>query len=186
MRIIAAFFFLITLTAHAEESGIFGFVFGKALNLPECPHVTVSGSGMKQYDSAVSSTCIQDAHSLRGYGQPVREITFSPKEYPLIVKNGRVFPLEENGKLIGIHFLTPGVASQDIVMQQLMEKFGKPDLIKPLPVPNNSGAAFSPLEAHWHTPGQLSVTFYGTRGRMDFGEVFVDLPRAELLRQMWK
>ncbi len=186
MKVIAAILFFVTLSAHAEEPGIFGFVFGNTLNLPECPYRIISGASTKQYDSAVSSTCIRDAHSLRGYGQPVREITFSPKECPSIVKNGRAFPLESSGKLIGIHFLTPGVESQELVMQQLVEKFGKPNLIKNLPVKNSSSAIFSSIEAHWRTSGQLSVTYYGTNGRMDYGEVFVDSPMAAMLRQTWK
>lgn len=184
MKAIAVILLLVTLTAHADEQSIFGFVFGKPLNLPECPYKTVSGSSMKLYEILVPSTCVKDAHALNGYGQPVREITFSQKESPLIVKNWRAFPLEANGSLIGFHFLTQGVETQDLVMRQLLEKFGKPKSVEKQPVQNSFGATFSSIEAHWQT-GQLSITFYGTRGRIDYGEVFIDLPMAVELRKTW-
>jgi hypothetical protein len=184
MKAIAAILLCVTLTAHADEPGIFGFVFGKPLDLPECPYKTVGGSRMKLYEILVPSTCIQDAHALNGYGKPVREITFSQKEGPLIVKNWRAFPLEANGNLIGFHFLTRGVETQDVVMQQLVEKFGKPVSIERRAIQNSFGAAYSSIEAHWQaTP--LSVTFFSTRGRIDTGEVFVDLPTAVDLRKTW-
>lgn len=184
MKVIAAIFSLVSITAYADEPSIFGFVFGKPLNLPECPYKTDSGSKIKPYEILVPSTCVQDAHALNGYGQPVRQITFSQKENPLIVKNWRAWPLEADGNLIGFHFLTQGIDTQDLVMQRLVEKFGKPQSVERRPVQNSFGAVYSSIEAHWQA-GQLSVTFHSTRGRLDSGEVFVDLPMAVDLRKTW-
>jgi hypothetical protein len=48
----------------------------------------------------------------------------------------------------------------------------------PLPVQNSFGAVYEAIVAEWQV-GQVSVIFHSTRGgRLDFGEVYVDLPAA--------
>lgn len=182
----AIIFLTATFAAKADDLTIFGFELGKPLTLPECPiESLISEPGHKLYKTVVPVTCIQDAHPLDGYGQPVREITFSLKDCPLIVKNWRAFPLEEEGNLIGFHFLTTGIASQDVVMQQLQKKYGKPTSIKKNAVQNGFGATFETINAQWQT-GKVTVTFHGTLDRLGTGEVFVDLPAAVKLRKSWE
>lgn len=175
---------LATSTAFAADASVFGFELGKPLVLPECPYRTISGSPMKLYGLTPPMTCAQDAHELNGYGQPVREIVFSEKEAPPIVKNWRFFALEVGGNLVGIHFITDGAAAQPAVMATLEQKYGKPELSKTHSVQNSLGAQFDAIDAKWHA-GPVRVTYMGVLDRVDVGQVYVDLPEAVELRKSW-
>jgi len=175
---------LISPAAFAETQSIFGFVLGEAINLPECSYDGFAGN-TKIYDAFPPRTCVQDAAPLRGYANPPRRIVFSKDEMPPIVKNWRMFILESAGRLIGVHFLTDGVDTQELVLNKLTEKYGQATKVDRLPVQNRMGARFQSIEARWKLPG-LVVTFTSTLNNLDSGEVFVDLPQASALREAWK
>lgn len=175
---------LMTGTAFAADTSIFGFELGKPLVLPECPYRTFGGSAMKVYDSIPASTCVQDAHELNGYGEPVREIVFSEKEAPAIVKNWRAFALEVGGNLVGFHFITGGAAAQSAVIAALQQKYGKPEFLKKHTVQNGYGAEFEAVDTRWQV-GSVRVTYMSVLDRIDSGQVYVDLPEAVVLRESW-
>ena len=175
---------LVTATACAADTTIFGFELGKPLVLPECPHKTLGSIPRKMYSAIPPMTCAQDAHELNGYGKPVREIVFSEKETPSIVKNWRAFPLEVGGNLVGFHFITDGAEAQSAVMAALQKKYGKPEYSKTHGVQNSFGAQFDAVDASWHS-GPVQVMYMGVLDRVDVGQVYIDLPEAVELRRSW-
>jgi hypothetical protein len=171
-------------TASAQTESIFGFELGKPLALADCPFRLSPISQTKSYEVTTPTTCIKDAHTLNGYGQEVRKIKFSESDKPLIVKYGRAYPLEANGVLIGLHFLTQGLDLQDVALDQPTQKYGKPTTIKKAIVQNAMGATFESINASWRLKG-VNVTFDGLAGQVDYGEVYIDLPQATELRSSW-
>ena len=169
--------------SFSQPLSIFGFEFGKPISLPECPYKLYGGS--KSYEIFPPTTCIQDAHALNGYGQPVRRITFSKQESPLIVKNWTAFPLEANGVLIGLHFLTPGLSAQEIALSQLKQKYGEPTRSGFHQVQNAMGATYESQSATWET-NALRISFEGMTTRIETGEIIIDTPEATVLRSQWE
>jgi hypothetical protein len=165
-----------------EPESVFGLILGEPLALPDCESSVVAG--VKFYEPVAKATCVEEAKPLAGYGQPVRRVNFNPKQAPPYMKHWRVFPLETDGKLIGVHFLTPGVSAQEVVFDALKAKYGKPSSVQRIAVQNGFGAVFESLEAEWLLPS-VQVKFYGTVGKISTGEVFIDLPEAASLRKTW-
>jgi hypothetical protein len=174
---------LIPIITSAQSKEVFGFELGKPLNIQECPFKNIGK--IKLYEITPAKTCIEDAQPLNGYGQPVRRITLSQEENSPIVKNWRIFPLEENGVLIGLHFLTPGVNAQDLALAQLKEKYGTPTLLEKRGIQNIAGATFQAISAQWKFK-DIQVSFEGVTGKIETGEVYIDLPEAVRLRSEWK
>lgn len=174
----------LSLAAHATDMSVFGVELGKPITLPECPYKQLS-DGMKLYDVMPKLTCVHDPHPLQGYGQPPRELSFGRDEVPAIVKNWTAFLLQdENGNVIGFHFLTRGIETQDAVLAQLKAKYGAPSKIEPRSIRTAVGGPFDTFDAQWTLP-DLVVEFQATNGRIDRGDVTVDLPAAAALRKQW-
>jgi len=155
---------------------------GKPLTLPECAYKIVAT--IKLYNDLPDTTCTQEAHKINTYGQPVRRIIFSQKEAPAIVKSWQMIALEADGNLIGLEFFTVGVAAQDVTLQTLTQKYGKPSTKYSKTVGNALGATAEAISATW-TTRELSVSFDGITDRLDRGRVVIDLPQATALRQSW-
>ncbi len=166
----------------AADHTVFGFELGKPLTLPECEFKTVANT--KMYDVTPRNTCFEAAHTMNGYGVPVRRIVFSQQDVPKIVKNWNLIALEAHGVLIGIRFATYGAASQELTLDQLTQKYGKPSAVSQHAVQTALGAAFNAVLAKWDFP-DLSVTFDGITHSIDFGEVRIDLPEAVQMREEW-
>jgi hypothetical protein len=168
--------------AFAADHTVFGFELGKPLALQECEFKTVANT--KMYDPTPRTTCFQAAHTMNGYGIPVRRIIFSQQDAPKIVKNWNLIALEAHGVLIGLRFATYGAASQELTLEQLTQKYGKPSAVSQHAVQNELGAAFNAVLAKWDLR-DLSVTFEGITHSVDFGEVRIDLPEAVQMRAEW-
>ena len=179
----AAMLLSVSFASFSQSLSIFGFELGKALTLAECPYKAIGTT--KLYDQLPVNTCISDAHPLDGYGQPVRPITFGRDEIPPIVKNWTLFPLETNGILVGVHFLTPGVGAQDVVLAQLKQKYGEPSTVATHAIQNSMGARFDAVTATWEL-GKLRVSFDGVGPKLTYGEVYIDLPEGTALRAKWQ
>lgn len=168
----------------AQAESVFGFVLGEKLTLPDCPYrVTAGGTRLEEMNPPV--VCVAPAHALNGYDIPVREIRFPLQETPPIVKNSVVFPLEIDGRLIGLHFITAGLSTQDLVLQQLTDKFGAPARVERAQVQNLAGGTFGAVQATWQR-ADLQVRFDSTALKLTAGEVFIDTPAAVQLRAEWQ
>lgn len=169
--------------AYAADA-VFGVQLGAPLpsSVSECHFRSVGPA--KLYDTMPAATCFEAAVQLTGYGRAVRRLVFAPAESPPIVKNWNLILLEANGLVIGVEFFTAGVDSQSTVFDALQAKYGKPSSQSSRPVQNLLGARFDAISACWRTPS-LVVTFEGVGSRLTSGEVFVDLPEADVLRRSW-
>jgi hypothetical protein len=186
VAIFCIFLLLATVEQISAAEAVFGLELGKPLNISECPYKSIPGTSQKLYDDLTPSmTCVEEPHALNGYGQPVRTVIFKPSEVPAFVKHWRLFALEADGNLIGIHFLTPGIDAQEITLQRLTEKYGPPTTLARHPVQNLSGAQFVAVDATWRSATVL-VTFVGVSSKLTYGEVYIDLPAATALRDSWR
>lgn len=168
--------------AYAGDIQIFGFRFGYPLELPECPYRRAATLPTKLYEILVPTTCYWDANQHSDFATPVKRIVFSEKEAPAIVKNWQMLALELNGRIAGIQFLTGGINTQEIVLAQLISKFGPPTSSSKRSIQNAYGAVFEAVDVSWKAD-DIIVTFEGVIDRIDFGRVRVETPAAVELRK---
>lgn len=178
-----------SVTSAQAATSVFGFELGQPIGVSECPfkpekYPLPGKIASKYYDPLPPETCFEEAHQINTYGQAVRRIIFGRGESPVIVKNWNMIALERDGQLIGVHFFTTGVASQDVVFNELVKKFGKPNEQHANESKNAMGATFQALHASWDS-AELVVRFDGITDRLDRGEVTIDLPEAFALRKSW-
>jgi hypothetical protein len=163
----------------------FGFEFGKPLQLQECPYHMIGN--MKMPNEVIPKvTCVVDAQNshMNEFGHALRSIHFSERDAPPFVYGLTALPLELNGNLVGISFMTLGVSAQSAVMDALTKKYGPPSSTSSRPVQTLGGARFDAVSALWVTPG-VTVTFEEVEGRIDKGRVTIDLPAGSELRRKW-
>lgn len=183
-RLAYALITLASASASAADMSVFGIEIGAPIALQECSYKQVKAVQMKLYEGRQTNTCVQDASTLKGYGEPVRRIVFSEAEAPAIVKHNRLFVIEKDGALSGIHFLTPGLAAQELVLKQLSDKYGKPTSLSRY-MAETAAVPIPAISATWDLGGLL-VKFEGASGGVEYGEVFIDAPAARQLRESWR
>jgi hypothetical protein len=87
MKTYLAFVLAILPTASiAADHTVFGFELGKPLALQECESKTVANT--KMYEPTPRMTCFEAAHTMNGYGIPVRRITFHSEPVIQIYSDG--------------------------------------------------------------------------------------------------
>lgn len=163
--------------AHAEETTtVFGIALGKPLELADCASSVVAG--MKLYDSVQRVHCREDARADRDRVEGVSwsRVQFPAAEAPLIAKWAYVNAYIIADVVEGIEFPTAGVSSQEVVLAQLSEKFGRPTTINSIPKQNAMGASFKVYEAEWRLP-TMTVSFSGALDAIDKGRVEICRPR---------
>lgn len=121
------------------------------------------------------------------YRRPRKRIVFGEREKPTLLKVTTIGieTIEENGVLIGLQFRTGGASTQEHVLSELIAKYGQPTTHKVGTVQNRMGAKFDDILACWKF-SDLEVTFYGTFGRIDEGQVTIDTPEAARMRMEWR
>jgi len=167
--------------AAAAGPSVFGLELGHPVALAECPHQAMPVSGRKLYELMPSRTCVEDA-APAGPASGARTVVFTRTEAPPIVRDARLTLLEVGGALAGVRFATPGESAEDVVLGELTAKYGPPSSIHRERVQNLAGAQADTLTALWRG-GVVDVTFYGTFGRLDQGQVTIDLPIGSAARR---
>ena len=164
----------------SEPTAIFGIELGKPLTLPECSYQI--GGGMKLYDTVQQAKCKEDQRPDRAIGVTWTPVNFPADQAPVIAKWTYVNAYMLNGIVEGIEFPTAGVSSQYVVLTQLKQKFGAPSAVSTRSAQNAMGAAFSVIEAEWHT-GAITVSFHGALDQFDKGRVEIcDKPLCDVRR----
>lgn len=158
----------------SEPATIFGIALGSPLGLPECGTRTIAGRTV--YNSTHQAICSEDARP----DQTTPDVSWSRVNFPgdqapLIAKWPYVNAYLYRGVVEGIEFPTAGISSQDVVLDQLTQKFGQPSSMRRVPVQNAMGAAFQSYEAEWRLP-TLRVTFRGSVRSLDMGKVEICTP----------
>lgn len=182
-QVLAVFLLVAPLPAGAEDITIFGLKLGSELVLPECPY-KMDGERKSYKFREVVSVCAESPAPIRTYGQPVRRIAFPLTSAPAILKNWSLIALEIDGRLEGIEFFTSGISSQELVFEQLTEKFGKPTALNRRAMQTMMGAAFEVIDATWDSPA-LYVRFRGAESNVNSGNVTIDRPAATAARHKW-
>lgn len=159
--------------SQQPDNSVFGIEIGKPLSLPECDQ---------------SKDIHQDVCVDRPIG-PLAEtedrfINFVDSKQPSIVsaENGSIRVFMVNGKVAGFQFFTDGIRTQDIVISQLTEKYGKPILLERDEVKSLNGGSFQSVTAAWETNG-LKVSFLGTVGMLTKGRVTIDTDASRAARR---
>ncbi len=168
---------LVATPAHAEEpTTVFGIALGKPLELVDCTSSIVGG--MKLYDTLQRMQCREDARADRDRAEGVTwsRIQFPANEAPLIAKWTYINAYIMADVVEGIEFPTAGLSSQELVLAQLSEKFGKPTTLTSVTKRNAMGARFEVLEAQWRLP-TITISLYGALDTFDKGRVEICRPR---------
>lgn len=138
----------------------------------------------KRYEPLPQTTCFEDFRRVNTYGKPIRRVSFGRNEAPSWLRNFSLNLLEIDGLVQGIEFFTSGLSVESVVLDRLIEKFGKPTKQSVREVRNLSGGIFQTMTAIWMTD-DLLVSFEGTTDRVDSGRVTIDRPPAQQLRKLW-
>jgi hypothetical protein len=175
-----AVLFLLANVSRSADLAVFGLEFGKPVQLPECESTS----------PFVQKTCVTKEGKFPG--DTHHYVYFSSADTPSIVDQfstsdnatasfGLDLMLDQNGALIGLSFLTPGISYQTRILDQLTAKYGKPTRRKTVQVQNGFGARFDVIHALWNLPN-LTVLFDGALAQLNQGSVTIDSPEAAKMR----
>jgi hypothetical protein len=177
-RALAALFAVLALPAAATDVSVFGFALGSPLTLARCPAEPAT-----RISPFPQRTCLRTgAARADALPQETAAIALSEADTPGWLRNGILVAFIDHGTLAGLRFATRGAQAQDAALAALTEKYGAPATSGVEVVQTLGGATFQSHVVTW-TAGQVSVTFYGTFGRVDIGQVTIDLPPAQAARR---
>lgn len=175
--------------SHAADMRVFGFEFGKPLNLPECQvnhHLSGDDDEQKIYLELQETTCLDLRPRNADGGIWSTVLRFSESDWPQMVTGiPTLLVIQSDAGLLGLSFETDGVQYQDAIFEILRAKYGKPTQFVKSVAQNAFGAAFAVIHARWRMPG-LSVVFDGADTAFDSGTVMIDTPRAKKARTAWE
>lgn len=158
----------------AEPIAVFGITIGSPLTLPECGTRIIAGRTV--YNSTHQAVCSEAARPDQTTADVSwSRVNFPADQAPLIAKWPYVNAYIYRGVVEGIEFPTAGISSQDVVLDQLRQKFGQPTSLRSVTVQNAMGATFQSHEAEWRLPA-LRVTFRGSVRSLDMGKVEICAP----------
>jgi hypothetical protein len=158
----------------SEPATIFGIALGSPLGLPECGTRIIAGRTV--YESTHQTICSETARPDQTAADVSwSRINFPGDQAPLIAKWPYVNAYLYRGVVEGVEFPTAGISSQDVVLEQLRQKFGQPTSLRNVTVQNAMGAAFQSYDAEWQLP-TLRVTFRGSVRSLDMGKVEMCTP----------
>lgn len=115
---------------------------------------------LKECNNKLETPCFE--RGKEKVGVPVCNETVSIRlpESPEIVKGSELLGLITDGNLESIAFDTPGYYDQAIVLNELKQKFGEPNVYQPRTMTDSFGVSFSTFTAEWNTDSVV-VTFHG-------------------------
>ena len=133
------------------------------------------------YLGAGKQTCFQNAAQYAPTWFSAT-VAFPVGQYPSIVRYGTIDVLVRDGLIVGARFATYGMRTQEFDLRTLTEKYGPPTSLTTKVVQNRMGARYDSATAIWERQ-DLRVTYFGTMGTLDDGQVTVDTPLAADLRK---
>lgn len=175
---------------------LFGITIMQPISVPEC---AFDPKAVEKYRKAVakfptlglhfpydinrSAPCYKRRDQFAGMTEgPANEsltIHFPMSAPPEGAKWDSVYATIIDGKVQGIGFMTYGLSSQSLVMDQLRGKFGEPTTNKVVAKQNGYGAKFDSIEAAWSLTGGTMLFFESTGMRTDYGIVSLRTPTAQ-------
>jgi hypothetical protein len=163
----ALIFALLCFSPVAGATDIFGFDFGKPIDLPECERFPTANPRLKIYNSVQQQTCIEDPVP---YGN--RVIHFGMASSPKYVKERRATVSMAAGELCAVQYYTWGIRDQDELLEQLRATYGKPSSLIRSTGKNLYGAALPIIHARW-TSKTAEISLDGAIGDFETGDVTI-------------
>lgn len=194
--LIAAFLASSSVTQDKPALSIFGMTIMQPISLPECAadvkavdkyrKAKAKYPGMPflhyPYDVNRVGPCYKRDDKFAGNTTPPVDenltIDFPMSALPEGAKWDSVYAVIIEGKVQSIGFMTYGMDSQGLVMDQLRGKFGEPMTNKIVSKQNGYGAKFESIEASWNFGSGVMLVFEGTGLRTDYGTVTLQTAAA--------
>jgi hypothetical protein len=175
--IAASLLALMTLTARADTSTVFGIELRKPFTVPECSFTRIKSAGY--YGPATNGPCYEliIGDDNKGKKLPVSTdrvmVTWPLGSMPKPMTGIYAIASIIDGTLEGISFNTLGIQSQERDLQMLTEKYGKPGSIDQPTMQNGYGAKFVAIRAQWNVD-DIVVAFESAGGSSNSGIVHID------------
>lgn len=190
-----------------NKSTVFGMQLGKPLKIQECKKSRgYLGSNDLEYTIGTENKiCFKHAKAEETACAPINNESIqicypSGSVVPRMLEMGNntdtttvmtcMSAIIQNGNLEGVQFNTRGIEAQDIVLDGLVNKYGKPIKVINKVVQNGFGAKFDALSASWEL-NNLFITFSSVLTKLDKGSVIIDTAigkdaRHKMFEEKWK
>jgi hypothetical protein len=170
---IAALCFLVASGVEAQTlPSLYGIQLGEPLAVPEC-EMHQSIGGWRQV-GAIRAQCFERG-SNGAPGSPPPSEGFVFVHWPALagpqITKERVSVSLLDGVVQRIEVFTSGEPVQELAMEQLHAKFGRPSNSSTVPMQNRLGARFEALSANWNLSDGVAVQFIGIGGILDRGSL---------------
>lgn len=166
---------LTTALSAVAQSTVFGLELGKELTIPEC-----SRDRLGYYEIMPKALCFKRVFDEKSKAPVLNgslEAEWPTGTAPEFVKGGTVLLSLTDGKLEGMGFLTHGIATEELVLTALNEKFGTPADLKKETARNGFGVTYAGTVATWSKPN-LSVFFESIHSNVKTGFVRIETDKA--------
>ena len=161
-------FIACTTKVSAAPNSLFGIQLGVELNIPEC-HKNEFG-----YDMYAHVVCFERHDRRATLANEVLSIEFPDDKNPRL---GFLEATVLDGRVERFSLKTVGLSSQNFVLSHLVEKYGKPELLRWPVVQNKLGKKFKTIDAIWLKP-DLHVDFSSVKFDLNTGEVIVETDKG--------
>ena len=166
---------LTTALSATAQSTVFGLELGKELTIPEC-----SRDRLGHYEIMPKAMCFKRVFDEKSKVPVLNgsiEAELPSGTGPEFIKGSTVLLSLKDGKLEGMGLQTHGLATEDLVLTALNEKFGTPAELKKETVRNGFGATYAGTVATWSKPN-LSVFYESVHGNVKTGFVRIETDNA--------
>lgn len=157
------------------QSTVFGLELGKELTIPEC-----SRDRLGYYEIMPKALCFKRVFDEKSKAPVLNgslEAEWPSGTRPEFIKGSTILLSLKDGKLEGMGLQTHGLATEDLVLTALNEKFGTPAELKKETVRNGFGATYAGTVATWSKPN-LSVFYESVHGNVKTGFVRIETDNA--------
>ncbi len=166
---------------------VFGIKLGAPLAMRECSYSRIDASTVI-FNPPNHGRCYQlTSTSGRTALRPNDNIFVNWAQTPAISTGSADVQLV-GGKVEGIGVNTAGIETQQVDLQSLISKFGKPSQLENVPMGNAMGATFKTVRARWLLVNGTHVTYLSADNRIDRGLISISTPagRAYTRAQLTK
>ena len=171
-RIVAAAALLCSAACFGQANTVYGIDIGAALNMAECPRRDLAGSVM--YGPS-PEPCRQNIDPKPG--MPLDPtgglIAFPPGQQPFGSSWDSIGVFLVNDRVAALIVSTPGLSMQQQIYDGLVAKYGLPTEIRRAPMQTALGARLEAIVATWDKGDNLQVSFVGSAGRIDSGQLLI-------------
>jgi len=157
----------ITTAPAPTHATLFGITLGSAFAVPDCPQEYNTYGHIDRY--SVKTFCAESLDaSLASETTQERNVYFAHGSQPVYLQFAFIIVTVRNATVQKILVYTDGIRSQELVLAELLLKFGKPRHIDTEKASNMMGTSFQVKTATWKV-GSDDVLFTGSIGTFTSG-----------------